>query len=101
MQSSILNSALTSEIQSSLSAHILSEEAQVEALIASQASLLNHLNRLIPALKQISLVPPLSLPLASIAALSRIQAKVSGIMYKLSTISQRLARIQAALDKKC
>jgi hypothetical protein len=42
-------------------------------------------------------VPQLLLPLASISALARIQAKVSGMMYKLSTISQRLSRMQARL----
>jgi hypothetical protein len=40
------------EIQSSLNVHILSEEIQIEALIASQASLLSHLNRLIPGQNQ-------------------------------------------------
>ena len=46
------------------------------------------------ALTTIANVQELTLPLASVKALTRIQSKVSGMAYKLNTISQRLARVQ-------
>uniref|UniRef100_A0A7R9V407 Uncharacterized protein n=1 Tax=Chlamydomonas euryale TaxID=1486919 RepID=A0A7R9V407_9CHLO len=95
-----LSGLLVQEVSSGLQTQRLRDQHLLAVLASSQDVLAGQLATLTAALTDVCALPVIEMPLSCVAALSRVQAKISALSLKLGVINKRLSRVEAHLDRE-